>query len=288
MYLFAVLLGTIPSKESLSGIPVFNEEGGRGKEKAKDDDKEGQKTDIADTSVSVAQQASTLMSLLSAQQNLGASSKTMRVWLGEGLGSLPKRVHERMLKWELMEMQDFRPRSTLSQSFADSDTQTLLALPGFELASPRRKPIDNIITWVQCFSRYTAAMAQQYPKCVPGFMSHMLTVLKAYNEAEFPGWREYDHAFRDKMASTGVKVWTGMDVSLYQEHCGTRPKQQRPTLTIRKDEIRGKRPASSRPWVCFLYNGDGCHLKGCKFPHLCEICRGNHPKRLCGAYSGKK
>ena len=134
MYLLAVLLGTIPSKESLSGIPVFNEEGGRGKEKAKDVDKEGQKTDIADTSVSVEQQASTLMSLFSAQQNLGASSKTMRVLLGEGLGSLPKWVHERMLKWELMAMQAFHPCSTLSQSVADSDTGN------------RRKPIDNNIS----------------------------------------------------------------------------------------------------------------------------------------------
>ena len=44
------------------------------------------------------------------------------------------------------------------------------------------------------------------PKCTPGFMSHMLTVLKAYNEAEFPGWSEYDHAFRDKMALTGWEI----------------------------------------------------------------------------------
>ena len=83
-------------------------------------------------------------------------------------------------------------------------------------------------------------------------MSHMLTVLKAYNESEFPGWREYDHAFcDDKMASTGVKAWTGMDMSLYQE-----------TLTIKKDEIRGKRPASSRPWVCFFVQRGWVQLEG--------------------------
>ena len=85
-------------------------------------------------------------------------------------------------------------------------------------------------------------------------MSHMLTVLKAYNESEFPGWREYDHAFcDDKMASTGVKAWTGMDMSLYQE-----------TLTIKKDEIRENDQHPVAHGCVFLYNGDGCNLKGCK------------------------
>ena len=58
-----------------------------------------------------------------------------------------------------------------------------VVLLGFELAQPCRKPIDNIITWVQCFSQSTAAMAQHFPKCTLGFMSHMLTVLKVYNES---------------------------------------------------------------------------------------------------------
>ena len=31
------------------------------------------------------------------------------------------------------------------------------------------------------------------------------------------------------------------------------------------------------------YNESRCHIKGCKFPHVCEVCRENHPKRLCGA-----
>ena len=108
----------------------------------------------------------------------------------------------------------------------ESDTQTLLAMPGFELPQPHKKTINNIITWVQCFSWYTAALVKHFPECTPGFMSHMFTVLKAYNEAEFPGWREYDHACHDKMASTGVRVWSGMDVALNQEHCSSRPKNR--------------------------------------------------------------
>ena len=144
-------------------------------------------------------------------------------------------------------MRDFRPRS-VPQTLEEGEMQTLVALPGFELAQPRKKPIDNIITWEQCFSRYTAAMARHFPECTPGFMSHMLTVLKAYNETEFPGWREYDYAFRDKMASTGVRDWTKLDVHLYQAHCSSRPKQRSPQQQTQK--VTNLMPiASNRPMI---------------------------------------
>ena len=58
--------------------------------------------------------------------------------------------------------------------------------------------VEDIFTWIQCFSRYTAAMAKEYPGCTPGFMSHLLTVMKAYCEAKQPEWQEYDVAFREK------------------------------------------------------------------------------------------
>ena len=108
------------------------------------------------------------------------------MWLGDGLGTIPKDVYERMLKWEVMDMNDFRPRSANDQPVSDSDTEKLLVLPGFEVCQPRKKPVDDIFSWIQCFSRYTAAMAKEYPQCTAGFMSHLLTVMKAYSEAKHP------------------------------------------------------------------------------------------------------
>ena len=290
----AVSMGVVPSGSALKGVPTFNtntgEAKGAGTDKGSEEDETEDKNDREENPTTIAQQASTLISLLSAQSSLSSTSKAPRVWLGDGLGSLPKRVHDRMMKWEFMDMQDFRLRSS-PQTFQEGETQTLVALPGFELAQPRKKPIDNIITWVQCFSRYTAAMAQKFPECTPGFMSHMLTVLKAYNEAEFPGWREYDYAFRDKMASTGVRDWTKLDVHLYQEHCSSRPKQkstQQPPQKFKKPEPRGKQPANDRPkWVCWDYNDSVCTRQHCKFPHKCQDCGYSHPKRFCPGLEGK-
>ena len=72
--------------------------------------------------------------------------------MGDGLGSIPKRVHDRMLKWEVMDMNDFRPKSASKRFIADPETERLVVLPGFEIAQPKKKPVNNIITWIQCFS----------------------------------------------------------------------------------------------------------------------------------------
>ena len=273
----AVSLGVVPEKEALVGVPLFS----KGSEAVKGDPKESPES----SSARVAQQTNTLMSLIKAHESLSAPSKASRVWLGEGLGSIPKRVQERMMRWEFMDMSDFRPRSSLDPATAELNTEKIVVLPGFEVSQPRKKPVNNFLTWVQCFSRYTAAMSKHYPDSTSGFMSHLLTVLKAYNEADHPAWREYDEAYREKMASTGNKAWAGMDVALYQELCGSQQKRRVGQAELREGP-RGKRPMSGRDKVCWLYNDGVCTHSPCKFPHVCEWCHGKHPKRHCSGRAG--
>ena len=222
------------------------------------------------------------MSLLKAQESLNLTSKACRVWLGDGLGSIPKRVHERMVKWEVMDMNDFRPRASGDRAVPESDTEKLIVLPGFEVSQPKKKPVDDIFTWIQCFSRYTAAMAKEFPECAPGFVSHLLIVMKAYGEAKPPAWQDYDLAFREKMASTGTRDWKGMDVSLYHELCSSRPKLLGTPEEAKLGQKR-KRPVVGGPRVCWPYNDGECTIKNCKFAHRCELCMGNHPKRVCSS-----
>lgn len=86
-----------------------------------------------------------------------------------------------------------------------------------------------------------------------------------------------------KMAFTGEKVLSGMDVAFYQELCGSRLKLRIPQ-TDRRDtpkETGGKRSMSGRGNICWVYNDGMCKHTPCKFPHVCDICQGNHPKQFC-------
>ena len=166
-------------------------EGGKGKEKGDTGSSKAEEypaAQRADSMAKVASQTATIMSLLKVQESLNPASKTGRVWLGDGVGSIPKHVHERMLKWEVMDMNDFRPRFAGDCSISESDTDMLIVLPGFEVSQPRKKPVDDIFTWIQCFSRYIAAMAK---------------------ESKQPAWQEYNVAFREKWPRRARKTGQG-------------------------------------------------------------------------------
>lgn len=116
MSLPTVSMGVLPNGSALKGIPTFNtntgEAKGAGMDKGSEEDPTDDKNNRGENSTTIAQQVSTLISLLSAQSSLSSTSKAPWVWLGDGLGSLPKRIHDGMIKWEYMDMQDFRLRSS--------------------------------------------------------------------------------------------------------------------------------------------------------------------------------
>ena len=271
-----VSLGDVPDGGALAdaGVPLFSSDARGG-------------GDVEDPpAVRAAKQTSSLMALLNTSTMLEGPTKAAKVWLGEGLGSLSKRIYDKMMRWEFMDLGEFRPRYVMDKVEVEGDTEKLVVLPGFEVTQARKKPINNIITWVQCLARYTAAMASKFPDCTPGFMSHMLTVLKAYVEVEDPAWRLYDEAYREKMASTGVRLWPGMDVLVYQEVCGGRPRK-----SVGWPQVDGKqaRPSvgTKRPAVCWQFNEGACSYgRTCRFPHVCEVCRGSHPKWQCPSGTG--
>lgn len=275
-----VSLGDVPDSDTLeaAGTPLFPP-GASGS------------GEVGDTpAVRAARQTSSLMALLNTQAVWDGPAKAARVWLGEGLGSLSKRTYDKMLRWEFMDLGEFRPRTATDKLELEGDTEKLVVLPGFEVSQAKKKPVNNIITWAKCFGRYTAAMSQKFPTCTSGFISHMLTVFKAYEEVEDPAWRLYDEAFREKMASTGARLWPGMDVQIYQEVCGGRPRKK-----VGSPQQEGKRvgltAATKRPGVCWQFNEGVCtYGKACRFPHACKVCRGNHPKWQCpsGTGAGKR
>jgi len=54
---------------------------------------------------------SALMSLLLPQE----SQKQVQVWLGDGLPSIPQKLHDHMLQWEFIDFAELKPTGTLDK-----------------------------------------------------------------------------------------------------------------------------------------------------------------------------
>ena len=96
-----------------------------------------------------------------------------------------------------------------------SDYLLYIILPGLEIARAHCKPIRDIITWVQCFSVFMAAVHKQDPAAVRELLAYMFTIIIAAQEFEDPAWRNYDETFHEKAAATGNRKWSEIDSLIY-------------------------------------------------------------------------
>ena len=56
-----------------------------------------------------------------------------------------------MIRWEFINMGNFRQSITVEKMTLEADTHIkLIVLQGFVVSQARWKPVTNIITWVHC------------------------------------------------------------------------------------------------------------------------------------------
>jgi len=225
------------------------------------------------------------MSLLLPQE----SQKQARVWLGDGLPSIPQKLHDRMLQWEFIDFAELKPTGTLDKLSQETESHQYIILPSVEVARAKRKPVEDIHTWLQCFGVYVAAMSKQFPEAVPDLMAYMITIMRAQREYEEPAWRLYDTAFRDKAASTGNRKWAQLDPHIYNQIFTGRARKLLSTSVGGNDTGR-KRYSMEKPigevkkrakQICWDWNAERCTFEPCKFRHCCSQCGGRHPKTKC-------
>ena len=187
------------------------------------------------------------------------------------------------------------------------DPQKYIILPGLEITWACRKPIRDIVTWVQCFAIFMAAVHKQDPAAVKELLAYMFTIIRAVQEFEDPAWRNYDEAFRKKAAATGNRKWSEIDTLIYNRiFTGHAKKLQLPspgssnstqahTFPAAMQMPQGhytdppppKHPAPMSPArsdICYLFNRGSCRYGSlCKYRHMCSVCSGRHPKVSCRA-----
>ena len=124
-------------------------------------------------------ESGSLVNLWLPQATQGGAGKTQKVWVGDGFPPIPKKVHDRIIAWEYVDLGDLRQAGTWEALNPEPDPQQVVILQGIEVARAKRKPVKDIYTWIQCFAIYMAAMAKHDPGAIPEMLAYMLTIMKA-------------------------------------------------------------------------------------------------------------
>ncbi len=247
-----------------------------------------------------------LINLLLRQPEEGSSDRPPKVWVGEGLPTVPKRVYERMVRGEYVDLAELCPAGALDSLNPEPDPQHYVLTRDLQLSRARRRPIKDINTWIQCFTVYVAVRAKKSPEVVPEMLVYLLTIMRAQKEFEEPAWRLYDVAFREKAASTRNTQWSKIDPHLYNQvftgrarrvtfcthcqattHTSEECKEAPPRKKVAVSGETGWGPSGSPSveadtGICWQFNQGFCEYQpNCRFKHVCSACRRKHPFVTC-------
>ena len=95
-------------------------------------------------------------------------------------------MYDKILQWEFVDMAELQLVGVLDKLSLEPDPHQFVILPGLEIAQAHKKPIWDLLTWIQCFNIYIAVVAKKHPDMVPEMLAHMLIVMRAQQEYEEP------------------------------------------------------------------------------------------------------
>ena len=160
---------------------------------------------------------------------------------------------------------------------------SLLIWRNFNRLGSWKKPIRDVLTWVQCFNIYIAVVAKKHPDMVPEMLAYMLIVLRAQREYEEPAWRLYDGAFWDKAAATGNRKWSQINMHIYNQiftgrarkrvlctHCSTATHETEECSTV---QPRRKQRVEEAPFRSVVLNFE---QRGTCIQYHIRICSGHY------------
>ena len=138
-----------------------------------------------------------------------AEMKPARYLVAKGLPTLPTKLVEKVWNLEYVEMEEFLPMPrALRIPTQDSLVGALNQFQAIQQHKSQRRAMDNITTWVRCFTLYMAVLSTRAPEMVPSMVAHLHTVLRLQQRALHNlAWLEYDIQFRMEMAASADRAW---------------------------------------------------------------------------------
>ena len=241
-----------------------------------------------------------------------AATSPSMTYVGEGIAPVPKKVADRILRWDFVEMGELLPEFGLSASNEQSSTSL----------TRRSRKVTEISTWTMCFATFVGILGPANPAAVPELMAYLRTITRASQDFEGLAWERYDAAYRRQAAASKNRSWSRVDTSLYAlcfsggkasrgERCelclaathttkqcalqgnpdpelGSRIKAVESILVAmaQRPGQRGMPTTNVPDNTCRLWNRGNCTFPRCRFRHTCSTCGGDHPMVHCQRFAG--
>ena len=216
--------------------------------------------------------------------------------------ALPPKLVTRILNLEFVEMSELIPDTWHEDAHASPDRGEA------QRRRPRRPPVTDIMTWLQCFARMAAVLSTRYPDKAPELWAYQSLIIRAARNYEGQAWVAYDRQYRREALARRDLNWSMLDSRLYNEaftgraraiarcqhclseahgttNCPTNPNPstyQPPTEFANTSGIPGARSvAGGRQEICWSFNEGRCQFLYCKYLHICKECYHPHPWIAC-------
>lgn len=124
--------------------------------------------------------------------------------------SVPKKVVDKILALEFVDMVDLLPEQWQGEENQEGGCCSLKK-------PPRKKPITDILLWLECFSTLVAVLSTAYPEKTAHFMAYQQTIIQANKNFTGEAWATYDLCYRRRAANLRSLDWGVVDQDLYSK-----------------------------------------------------------------------
>ena len=174
--------------------------------------------------------------------------------------------------------------------------------------------ITNFISWLEAWNVFIRGMVHFHPHLAPDLLAYQESFSALSRNYQFQSCYKYDIAFRMNVARNHYLPWSRLDEYAFNRFLRCAPPSQPlacfrchmsghfaadcPSLKSRDNvshpgqsmstqaysfngqpPFRAKQPFYQAP--CRHFNANNCRDQNCRWPHICNRCRGPHPATNC-------
>ena len=135
--------------------------------------------------------------------------------LAGSLPMIPENLVEKILKGQYVDLSDLLQDNIL---LAKKSTGTSATESGLTQRYKKReftKDEAGMLSWMQCFTVYTAIVCSQDPGRLNDLLGYMVIMSNEGRRFKYQGWLTYDEMFRQSVVKSKSKVWSELNGTLY-------------------------------------------------------------------------